>query len=630
MSLGEAEETLQVTCGELNVDIDFSWGAMLSGMVPDGEYTSRMHKLPVNWNHTFEHRKVIQTIFNYSGSEAPRKGVNEHLAIPRGDLMALLTVTNDTPKERLDRERQLMMRHLVPTHDTEAPIATLIHKNSKADWARQMMKTWRPLLLKKFYKDATKMECARLCGFEQEWKELLESMDNPENFKEDRSSQTGEVYTTRKNLEFLKLCKGRMPFVLHMIEGKHYSLVVSCMSLGLYVSDVSGTMEQTNRITYDYLVKNGIIKSGLEGRDFIDDLEDIFTGKKQTKFTQKASTFRVVFLKKPLASFYPMKILMKACETVSKSISDSKRDSNTPKARDSLANFALEVADMLTKRKLREAPGYLARNWIPVSASITTKQLNEKIAEVGEDDEFAIVGAPNFSMEQIYEKWRMDTQNSKLENKFLYLLSAPNVNASLPGQKERAYPPFINTMDTLVTHPSHHDSNPTHLLNTSKANMAYFFMKIMALLFAESRNIPLSQLKGNAELAEMIDIGIVYLCNNVYSKNDMSISKAITRWHEMLMTKCANFSIDCDNHSILNCAVLLATLFDVSLDLPSQHKRTNAKKTMRENVDTGNDQTELEEIKQKLKELRVALATMAQQISNWKVLNYNCGKTCPH
>ena len=101
--------------------------------------------------------------------------------------------------------------------------------------------------------------------------------------------------------------------------------------------------------------------------------------------------------------------------------------------------------------------------------------------------------------------------------------------------------PLVNTFNNLVKCTSE-EENPTHMLNTSKINTLFFFMKTLPLLYGKMKNISLSQLDNNQELTELINI--MYLCNVTFNKSDMSFHRGIPSYHVMFQNEKVNCFIE--------------------------------------------------------------------------------------
>lgn len=631
LTLNKATSILDDTCNTFTFDVHASMGCLFFGMKPKENESCVWNNLPVNWNETHNFDAVLQTVVNYSGSTATLPEPNKHLPNHRADLVAFLTVPDDTPGTPLDVSRQVNMRPLVHlSADYNTPRATLIREGANGNWPDEMIVTWSKLLLMDFYKDETKMLIAKELGLTEEWGGMLEYMNNNPSAEESEGyvcEETGKVYTAWKNFRFLELCSGKMPFAFDNIEGKHYAMVVSSLATCMFVDTTDGTIGPSNIITYDYLIQHGIIKEGVQGREFIDDIEDMMMGKNATDFTSKPSTVEAYYLSHALTGEINMPTVMAAASTVSECISEAKKGSNTPKAVDLVLKIVRDCSTNMSIKKIDEQPDFSCRNWVPIYGSMTATQLEANSKKSGSKDEQVLLNAPLFMNTSRYRLMSQDTQCPIRRQKFIKLLSANNSNGHLSGQDKRACPPYVNTFTSYVEKPSvEKGSNPMHLLNTSKVNIVFFFVMILPLLYAEMKNKLLSQLKDDQELTELINIGVIYLCNVTFNKSDLSFHRGISMYHAMFENDKVHFSIESESHHLLLAAVFLARLCDSMFDLDEQHCVENATRNTRGRITQPEPELQLQKVQQQMHTVQAALSTMSAQFKSPAVLRYNCGE----
>ena len=631
LPLDEAMDILNSTCGKFpNVEFDPSFGGLLYGLVPDEDYTFTFYNLPVNCNDSYNTVEVSRTIYNYSGSKAPRQGLNKHNPNPRHDLVSFLSVRGECSTALFDSTRTVRMVPLVPISTVlKTPRENLVPEDANITWAKDMMEDWWSILKMNFYKDETKACVAEKLGMTAEWQELIKDMENKEKYKDNWCEKRGKVYTSWKNYEFMKLCGDKMPFRLSNIEGKHFAIVISCMTTCLFIDENNGMIERGNRITYNHLIEKGIIKEGLPEREFIDDIEDMMNGEVTTEFNVEPSISTIYHLREVIPTKeqrHTVPFVMYSAVALSTSIADSKRGSNHSNATDMLASLALSLSNTLTVSRLDERPDFESRVWLPVSTNTTMQTIKDSISNLGTDDEMTVVPGPNFMTTETWKKITINTQGSECEEALTSLFSAKNIHPKCTNPNEVVHPPFLNTFDTLVTDPARME-NPTHMLTTSKVNKVYFFVKAMAILYAEKKGLPLSMLEGNTELQELINVGVIYMLNMNFGAGDCKIPKGCIYWHATLLSSQVSYSVDNENHHLLLSAVFVATLFDSALDLDIIHKRKYAKYNSR-NFDPNESRRNrmLRMIKKKLHELRVGMTNSGQQCPTPEILNYNFGE----
>lgn len=624
--LNSAIQIINQYCNETEMDIHPSMGLLLYNS-PNRDFVTNWEVVPVNDNQSFNAKEVLETVFNYSNSKATRHGENKHQPNPRLDIESLMTTCNDNKSTTIDPKRQFRMEPLVPTSSVSRSIATFIPSHAQTTWGDDLLNEWCEVLTTNIWLDENKLMVARKLGKEKEWQEVIDNLGD-ERFDLDRCPETGHVYKTRVNLEFARVCGKDFPIKLSNVEGKHFALVTFYLSTGLYVDPMDGKAELGNDITYELLRSMKIIDKGVDNRTFVRDLHDMMTTDNNVPFIKKLSKIKVHYLKQPIEDPDEIALLVRSFVSVSKSIADAKRGSNHSNSFDICANIVSEVQRKLTVHSLFVRPNYTGRNWLPTK-QMTPAQLKERTEKGDEDNEYSILGDyACFIMNGRFKKLLKDIKNPDNDNLMSEILSAENYNAVLANQAKRVGPPFINTWDTVVedAYPGH-DIPGMSKMNTSKANIAWAFVKFLPLIYAEYYNKLDKDLEGDLTLGEMIEVGLTYHCNVSHSKGDMGIHQLETRFHSVLIGQNQkSLSISKPEHHMIVTAVLLAVLFDAALDSKYFTRRESHRANGRDQTwENDSLENELEALQQNLNNCRVCFTAISQQYSSSGERNFNCG-----
>lgn len=332
MTLKSANEVLAEVTNAIEIEYHISWEPLLAGVHPTrrGQYVVR--GAGVNWNKTYNVRKVMEIICNYSESNAPRVKPRAHDPINSSDLLSLM-LPNVKGNNDMDPQVVIPMEDLV-AHGREPDFISLRPSSNQANWGHEYFTNMKALLRKDLFQSAVKLEAAKQMGFLEAWTEMATKFAPGNNCWMDHRKPDGWVYIYYQNFQFLILAAGKFPFALCNAEGKHRSIAMWSLALCLHADTRDGSIAGSNVITYDIMVKNGVIKEGLQGREFRDDVEDFMMDTSKNSIRMNCNRTTVYYVNEQLPLLRSAKTLISSLNCISKLRSDAKTDSATPRSID--------------------------------------------------------------------------------------------------------------------------------------------------------------------------------------------------------------------------------------------------------------------------------------------------------
>lgn len=330
LTLTSANSILKSATNCIKLSAHMSWEPLLSGLAPNARGHQVIRSAGVNWNKTLDLRKILEIGFNYSESQAVRSKVKAHEARVSNDLIAFMLPGAGEAND--NSNLGIPMEDLVFDSNREKKFDSIRPVMDGNTWGDDRMRNWVDLLKKDFFDPNVKIEAAKEMGFLEDWKEMLPLFEpGQESWLEHRNSD-GRVYRSFQNLQFLILADGNFPFRLYNVEGKHRSIAMWSLALCTYPDSNTGTIHESNIITYDILEKYGIIKEGLKDRDYRDDVEDFLVNKADCMIRSGFNEILVYYVNETVPFSQSAKSVVSALNCISKLRSDDKTGSVTPKA----------------------------------------------------------------------------------------------------------------------------------------------------------------------------------------------------------------------------------------------------------------------------------------------------------